>query len=51
MRQYLTTQSTVQRFVLWVESDNTDTVQKYRHYHYTKDRVTDYVLANDLIPR
>ena len=51
MRHYLTTQKAVRRFVLWVNADNKDTIEKYRHYHYATDGVVDYVLANDWISR
>jgi len=49
MRHYLQTQDAVRRFVLWVNSDNENAIAKYRHYHYARDGVVDYVLANESI--
>ena len=49
MRQYLTTQGAVKRFVLWVAADNVDAVQKYSHYGYKPDGLVDYVLANQMV--
>ncbi|MCX6967701.1 MAG: hypothetical protein NTZ46_07990 [Verrucomicrobia bacterium] len=47
IRHYLATQTGVRRFVLWVNAEDQDVVQKYQHYHYASDGVVDYVLTND----
>ena len=51
MRRYLESQTEVRRFLLWVNTDNEDALNKYRHYHYETDGVVDYVLANEWIRR
>jgi hypothetical protein len=49
VRHYLAAQSAVRRFILWVTANNEDAVQKYRHYGYVPDGLTDYVLVNQIV--
>jgi len=49
MRKYFALQNKVQRFTLWVQTDNQSAIEKYRHYDYSPDGLLDYVLANRLI--
>jgi hypothetical protein len=49
MQQYFKTQESVRRFTLWVNSDNENAIQKYRHYGYAPDGLIDQVLAKQMI--
>ncbi len=49
MRHYLTLNSSVRRFLLWVAANNETAVQKYRHYGYAPDGLIDHVLVNQMI--
>jgi GNAT superfamily N-acetyltransferase len=49
MRAYLTAHGTTRRFTLWAMADNEQAIQRYRHYGYTPDRLTDHVLVNEMI--
>ncbi len=49
MRAYLAAHSAVQRFTLWVMADNEPALQKYGHYGFMPDRLTDHVLVNEMI--
>ena len=49
LRQYLTINSTVRRFVLWVIADNENAITAYQHYDYAADGLVDHVLANEMI--
>jgi hypothetical protein len=49
MRAYLAAHGTTRRFTLWAMADNEPALQKYRHYGYTPDRLTDHVLVNEMI--
>lgn len=51
MRHYFASHPHVRRFLLWVNLDNEDAIRKYQHYHYIRDGVFDYVLANEWIAR
>ena len=46
MRQYITSQSAVRRFLLWVIASNDKAVQKYRHFGFAPDGLVDHVLAS-----
>jgi len=46
MRRYLTTQSAVRRFLLWVIAINDNAVQKYRRYGFAPDGLVDQVLTS-----
>jgi ribosomal protein S18 acetylase RimI-like enzyme len=50
MVNYLTTHAGVQRFTLWVNSENQKAIQQYAHYGYTSDGYIDHILANEMIP-
>lgn len=49
MHHYFQTQAAVRRFTLWVDADNENAIQKYRHYGYAPDGLVDCVLANEMI--
>jgi GNAT superfamily N-acetyltransferase len=49
MRHYLSVQSGVRRFTLWVNADNQNAIQKYAHYGYAPDGLVDEVLVNEMI--
>jgi len=49
MQCYLKTQKAVRRFTLWVNANNENAIQKYRHYGYAPDGLIDLVLANKMI--
>jgi GNAT superfamily N-acetyltransferase len=49
MRQYFSDQSQVRRFLLWVEANNQNAIEKYQHYGYAPDGLLDLVFINDLI--
>ena len=49
MQHYFNMQGAVRRFVLWVNADNTNAIEKYRHYGYAPDRLVDHVLANQMV--
>jgi ribosomal protein S18 acetylase RimI-like enzyme len=49
MRAYFAAHGAIRRFTLWVMADNENALQKYRHYGYTPDGVTDHVLVNEII--
>lgn len=34
----------VKRFILWVESSNSNAIQKYMHYGFKKDKLVDYIM-------
>ena len=49
MRRFLSTQTAVRRFVLWVIADNQGAIEKYRHYGFAPDGLVDHVLANSQV--
>lgn len=49
MQYYFKTQESVRRFTLWVNSENQNAIQKYRHYGYAPDGLIDQILANQNI--
>ena len=49
MRSYLAAHGAIKRFTLWVMADNAAALQKYQHYGYTSDKLTDHVLVNEII--
>lgn len=51
MQRYFMDQPNARRFILWVATNNDNAIKKYEHYGYKPDGLTDYVLANDMIPR
>ena len=50
MRAYFAAHGATRRFPLWAMADNDLALQKYRHYGFTPDRLTDHVLVNERIP-
>lgn len=49
MQHYFKTQNAVRRFTLWVNTENENAIQKYKHYGYAPDGLIDCVLANKMI--
>lgn len=49
IRQYFAIQPAARRFTLWVNQNNDNAIQKYRHYGYAPDGLRDHILANRLI--
>lgn len=49
MQHYFKTQESVRRFTLWVNSENQNAIEKYRHYGYAPDGLMDQVLAGQNI--
>lgn len=49
MRHYLAAQGAVRRFTLWVNAENENAIQKYRHYGYAPDELVDCILVNQII--
>jgi hypothetical protein len=49
VRHYFASQTTVRRFILWVNAANENALQKYRHYGYAPDGLVDHILVNSLI--
>jgi ribosomal protein S18 acetylase RimI-like enzyme len=50
MQHYFKTQNSVRRFTLWVNVQNENAIQKYKHYGYAPDGLIDCVLANKIAP-
>lgn len=49
MRAYFAVHGAIRRFTLWVMADNESALQKYRHYGFMPDRLTDHILVNEMI--
>jgi len=49
IRHYFQSHAAVRRFTLWVDAGNEPVINKYQHYGYAPDGLTDCVLANQLI--
>lgn len=49
MQHYFKTQNAVRRFTLWVNANNDNAIQKYKHYGYAPDGLIDCVLTNKMI--
>lgn len=49
IQHYFNMHGAVRRFVLWVNADNDNAIEKYRHYGYAPDGLVDHVLVNKMI--